>query len=368
MIIYFNEKGAVANYNSLSIATKNTYILNTILSGLKYGDTFVVPSGANFYLIGGVIVASKSEFTFLLNGKLTFRDDRENWPTDQYGGLLSCIKFSSISNVLFTSSSAAQKGVLDGNGLSWWGYDNFLRYGENRPILFEINGGSNITFERILLLNSPRYHFFAKDVTSLTVHNAKVDARVDNSAVHDYANLQAFNTDGFDVSGSRAHFHDIDIWTQDDCIAVKDWSQHMLFERINCSGLGLAVGSIGNSIVNNITFRDCSMHSTVKGIYIKSAWIPGHRPTGTPYASISNITYENIKILSAVQYAIWIGPAQQNFYPCSLQWPNSGPCMISSYHNWNNIVLRNITIVNPPSVMGVILGNKSNPIKVRKEQ
>ena len=79
---------------------------------------------------------------------------------------------------------------------------------------------------------------------------------------------------------------------QDDCISVKDDSEHMLFERINASGmqrhtqkythaythtrtrtcasgLGLTIGSIIKTKVNNITFRDCYMHKTYKGIYMK---------------------------------------------------------------------------------------------------
>ena len=43
----------------------------------------------------------------------------------------------------------------------------------------------------------------------------------------------------------------------------------MLFERINASGLGLAVGSIGDGAVRNVTFRDCYLRDTVKAIYLK---------------------------------------------------------------------------------------------------
>ena len=55
---------------------------------------------------------------------------------------------------------------------------------------------------------------------------------------------------------------------QDDCIAVKNangLSENMLFERISASGVGMTIGSIGCSVVNNITFRDVYMHHTYKG-------------------------------------------------------------------------------------------------------
>ena len=68
----------------------------------------------------------------------------------------------------------------------------------------------------------------------------------------------------------------------------------MLFERITCSGLGLVVGSIGNSIVKNITFKDCYLPSTVKGIYMKTRW----NDTGfvDMSASITDILFQNITI------------------------------------------------------------------------
>ena len=50
---------------------------------------------------------------------------------------------------------------------------------------------------------------------------------------------------------------------------MKDGSNDMLFERIEASGIGLTIGSIGGSKNNNITFRDCHMHKTGKGIYMK---------------------------------------------------------------------------------------------------
>ena len=132
---------------------------------------------------------------------------------------------------------------------------------------------------------------------------------------HSIIDLSAFNTDGIDVSGHNVHIHDVDIWNQDDCIAVKDnyppfgsISSNMTFERINASGLGFVIGSIAGSTVRNITFRDSYMHRPYKGIYLKfrdpeSIW----RQPGL----IEDIVFENITIESPLQWAIWIGPAQQ---------------------------------------------------------
>ena len=85
----------------------------------------------------------------------------------------------------------------------------------------------------------------------------------------------------------------------------------MLFERITASGVGLTIGSIGNSNVNNITFRDCYMPHSWKGIYMK--FRGGDTNEG---GRVSNVLYENIYMEAPEQFAIWIGPAQQSGMLC----------------------------------------------------
>ena len=153
---------------------------------------------------------------------------------------------------------------------------------------------------------------------------------------------------------------------------LQDNSENMLFERITASGIGLTIGSIGNSIVNNITFRDCYMHHTWKGIYLK--FRGGDVTTG---GRISNVLYENIYMESPSQFAVWLGPAQQSdssslcaAHPCSLCWPQleslGAQCNIQENFIFENITLRNVTIRDPKFSygQGVILGNPVTPMKV----
>jgi len=130
----------------------------------------------------------------------------------------------------------------------------------------------------------------------------------------------------------------------------------------------LTIGSIGsNNIVNNITFRDSYMHHTFKGIYTKFRSANGR---------ISNVLYENIYIEAPEQWAIWIGPAQQSdssslcaAHPCSLCWPQlanvGAECNMGSMNVYENITLRNITIVDPKFSygQGVIIGSEDLPMK-----
>ena len=137
----------------------------------------------------------------------------------------------------------------------------------------------------------------------------------------------------------------------------------MLFERITASGVGLTIGSIGTSNVNNITFRDCYMHHTWKGIYMK--FRGGDSSKG---GHISNVLYENIYIEEPEQFAIWIGPAQQYFDAdgCSIFYPYLGDCSIDENFIYENITLRNITVVNPRFNYGhgVIIGHENTPMQV----
>lgn len=152
------------------------------------------------------------------------------------------------------------------------------------------------------------------------------------------------------------------VWNQDDCICVKDGSENMLIERVEASGLGLVIGSIGGSTVRNITFRNAHMHHTYKGIYLK------FRGPGL----IEDVLYENIVMDAPEQWPIWIGPAQQadsvdicKADPCSLCWPMIpfAECNMPANASYVNITLRNITVLNPVQSPGVIIGSASNPMQ-----
>jgi polygalacturonase len=199
-------------------------------------------------------------------------------------------------------------------------------------------------------------------VDGLEVRHVDISARRTNVSSHDPVDMTAFNTDGFDVTGNNVWIHDCSVWNQDDCIAVKDGSSNMLFERITASGVGLTIGSIGGSTVRNITFRDCVMPNSFKGLYLK------FRDSG---GLIADVLYENIVIESPNQWPIWLGPAQQSdsaelcaAHPCSICWPQDpkAKCNAPAAGSYANITFRNITINNAKLSPGVLLGNATNPM------
>ena len=366
IINYETNTGALPNNSSLQVTINNTNIMNSIFNKLLPGDILLIPNNT-YYVMGGITASNLNSITIQIDGTLIYSKDINSWPKNN-GDPVNCMSLLNIKNVTIRSSG---KGIINGNGRNWWGIPliGYLIRAEKRPKLLYINDASNLIIENIIFTNSPYWTVDIENVNGLIIRHSSVINRRTNLDMHDLIDKSAFNTDGFDISGKNVHMHDCYIWTQDDCIAIKGSSSNMLFERINASGLGLTIGSIGSDIVNNITFRNCYMHKTVKGIYLKFNYGAADFPGGL----ITNILYENIIMESPSQYAIWIGPAHQSdtrklcyANPCSLCWPMLKPfakCNIPLYGNFSNITLRNIIINTPVDIPGVLLGPTNNPMK-----
>ena len=194
-------------------------------------------------------------------------------------------------------------GTLNGHGDSWWGYINYLRYGENRPRLFSIINATDVLVEQWLFTQSPYWTFTALDVARLEIRYCGIDNRITDADDHGVANLAAFNTDGFDVAGRDIHIHHSSVWNQDDCFTIQpldsrgynsQCTENVLIEDVTASGLGLTVGAVrptvGHNCVRNVTFRRAHMHHTFKGIYVKSQNTAEPNTTG----EITDILYEDV--------------------------------------------------------------------------
>jgi len=371
-VINFEMIGGIPDDMSEDTAWLNGDLMNKTLEILMPGDIFVVPN-KTFKIMGGIEAWNLNSVTIQIDGTLLFSDDIKNWPRYEDEDVLECIHFYNIENVTFTSQGV---GTLNGQGQRWWGIPGigYLVRGENRPRLFNVQDSKNILVENLFFLDSPYWTFWVHDVDGLEVRNCEISARRSEQDNHNIIDMTAFNTDGFDVSGKNVWIHDCKVWDQDDCIAVKGTSENMLFERIEASGIGVTIGSIGCNEVNNITFRDIYMHHTWKGIYMKFRGCDEVNK-----AKISNVLYENIYMDKPEQFSIWIGPAQQSDssqlcaeHPCSICWPqfeellpNKATCNGQSNSKYENITLRNITIYDPQFEygQGVILAADDTPME-----
>lgn len=361
----------------------NTDALNAALERLQPGDSLVVTEGETFHLNGGVRVKRLRDVSIVVDGTLFFSAPIREWPGQPHCAECpaDAMAFPRARNVTFTSSRPGLVGTLDGGGPKWWGYPwiGYAVRGENRPFLFTVAEGRDVLFERILLKDAGFWTAKFYHADGLEIRDTAVVARRTMAHSHTLLDASAFNTDGLDVSGRNVWIHDVQIWNQDDCIAIKDsrdgYSENMLIERVNASGTGIAIGSISGTHVRNITIRDSYLDRTWKGIYLK------FRGSGT----MSDILIENVTMDAPEQWPIWIGPAQQsspgasksgvssfddllvpicNANPCSLCWPvasswvpDVATCNGVENGVFRNITLRDITINNPVYSPGVLLGD-----------
>jgi hypothetical protein len=357
------DVGGVPDDPSLTAAWLNGGLMNSSLASLAPGDELVLPN-KTFHMMGGIVADGLADVTVRFEGTVVYDDSMKEWPRQQSGGrVLECLKFSRCTNLTLTSSG---KALFNGQGKAWWGLPGvgYLARGEDRPRLLDIEDSAHTLVENLYLQNSPYWTFnwHGAQADGLEVRNVDISARRDGKDDHGLIEETAFNTDGFDVAGKNVHIHDCTVWNQDDTVCAKDGSENMLFERIEASGVGLTIGSIGgNSVNRNITFRDIHMHKPVKGIYMK------FRGNGL----VEDITYENIVIDEPEQTAIWIGPAQQSdsvdlcaAHPCSICWPlvPGAKCGLPDGGQYRNITLRNVTINNPKKPDSYIMANVSVPM------
>lgn len=361
-------------------ASNNTKSLNLALASLAPGDTLAI-ANHTFWLAGGVHATGLINTTIQLDGTLRFLAGREHWPVERYGpkNETRVLKAILISNSVGLTLTSTGIGTIDGNGASWWGYAQYLLHREDRPKLLTIQNATDVLVEHWHFEQSAYHTFHADDVARLEIRYCSIENRVNDEDGHSVRNLEALNTDGFDVSGRDIYIHHSSVWNQDDCFTIvplsrdginADCTENVLIEDVNASGLGLTVGSIGpntrHACIRNVTFRRGLMHHTYKGIYIKSSNQAHPDPRAT--AEITNILYEDIVMEQPEQVPIWIGPAQEadSQNACSLAWPEvpfaKCPSPLSTVA-WTNITLRNIRIVGAKVSPGIVYGNPAKPMQ-----
>ena len=123
-VIDFESIGGIPHNNSYDVMYSNGQLFNNTVNSLQPHDVFVIPN-RTYWLIGGIIASGLTNVKFVIDGTLSFSDDRDTWPKNSGGGVEECIYLSDLTDVTFTSSG---KGTLDGNGQKWWGAINYLKH------------------------------------------------------------------------------------------------------------------------------------------------------------------------------------------------------------------------------------------------
>ncbi|KAJ8662589.1 hypothetical protein O0I10_001550 [Lichtheimia ornata] len=174
-------------------------------------------------------------------------------------------------------------GTINGNGQGWYDAKN-----RKAPPLFKPKA-TNSYFGGFKIVKAPRSHF--------SVNNCKnvVFEQININTVSDDAELDAHNTDAFDVSQSQdIVIQDSTIVNGDDCIAVNRDVTNLTVSNLDCTGShGFSVGSLGKKgeqteTVKDLKFISNKCHNCQNGVRIKT-W-PGGK------GSVSGITFEDITL------------------------------------------------------------------------
>jgi polygalacturonase len=211
-------------------------------------------------------------------------------------------------------------GTIDGSGAQWWTGNNKTPC---RPKMLKMDA-KHVLLHSFLLLNGAAWH------TSLSGEHYRIyGVRIRSPPYH-----IAPNTDGLDISAKYVHIRDADIMNGDDSICMKSPAQSILVENsIVRQGNGLVVGTSGDALFRNISFKNCTAIGTAFGAHIKFK--------DTQVGSVTDILFEDILIVNATRYAIGINQNGQSLPSESQQRERSNVTV-------NNVTYRRITAIPAP--------------------
>ena len=419
--------GAIASDPSVATGQRNMAAANAALGNASRGDTVLIPPG-DWYTLGGIALRDRAGVTLRVEGTLHAIADFDAWPMADGGRRFADIlSFSNCSDLVVTAGGTS--GTIDGAGKKWWNKWVLDPLPAHRPTMLNVSSSDNTLVEGLRLKNAPNFHILLSDANGAEVRfvhisvdrsgmaAAKAVLRTKRQAVAAAAAAAALlerggvaavaaaaaavggggvggfplqpedlNTDGIDASGQNVWVHDVVIDNDDDSIAVKPChagscrsacSQNMLFENLVLTGFGASIGSVPPTqphpnCVRNITFRNVTMPETGKGIYVKSnpsCAFNASAGEARKTASITDVLFEDFRIVNPRWWAIWIGPQQQHepgsalSDKCAIDYPISGACPTQGCVTFDNITLRNVLVEGTPWLSpGVVLGNASNPM------
>lgn len=191
--------------------------------------------------------------------------------------------------------------VIDGNGPAYW--DGL---GSNGPApkpdhFIVVKKTTNAKILNLNIKNWPVHCFNIIDNEHLTISGLLL-----NNSAGDKPNSKsggkpaAHNSDGFDISSSDYVVLDnINVYNQDDCVAVTSGTQITVDKMYCYGGHGLSIGSVGgksNNTIDTVTFSNSQVVNSQNGCRIKTN-------SGTT-GSIKNVTYQGITLNGITQYGI----------------------------------------------------------------
>jgi len=347
----------IADYGAINDGvTKNTKAISDAIAACAKagGGTILIPSGK--WLTGPIKLKSNINFHLDEEAEILFSQN----PNDYLPVVLTrwegneCYNYSPLlyakdcHNIAITG-----KGVINGQGWSWWHwkysqddaaqrlYDSQYNgipvkdriFGTEkdalRPPLIQLFNCNTVLLEDYTSKNSPFWNNHIVYCSNVVIRNIRL--------INPY---DAPNADGLDIDSSKdIYINGIFANVGDDALVIKSglnedgWRVNKPSENIVAENYHIATGHggfvIGSEMsggVKNILVRNCSYKGTELGIRIKSK-----RGRGS---YVKNIWFENIEMEDINGEAIRINM----FYPAS-----SASSRTNTAPDFSNINLKNIT-------------------------
>lgn len=190
--------------------------------------------------------------------------------------------------------------VIDGNGADYWDGEGDSGGNAKPNYFFKLEDLDDSTFYGMTIQNWPTHLFRIGDCTNLEMYNLLLDNSAGNEEDSSTGDVIAKNTDGFDVSDDTdgLYLHDITIYNQDDCVAVKS-GKNMVFDTLYCSGgHGLSIGGVDSDIdISNVTFSNSAVIDSQNGVRIKTN-------ADSTDSTVTGVIYSNIQMSGITIYGL----------------------------------------------------------------
>ncbi|KAF6832669.1 rhamnogalacturonase A precursor [Colletotrichum plurivorum] len=213
--------------------------LKSAWDACKTGGEVLIPAG-EWGLGTWVTLSGGSGVSINLEGTI--------YRTGTAGGHMIIVQKS--TDVEFYSGNS--KGAMQGYG---------YQFHKHRPRLLRFVSVTDFSVHDIALVDSPAFHFVMDGVKNGEVYNMIV--RGGNQGGLDGFNLMA---------STNVHVHDVAVTNKDECVTVKNKSNHILVENVFCNWSGgCGIGSLGaDTAISDILYRNVYTSKSNQMLMIKN--------------------------------------------------------------------------------------------------
>lgn len=140
-----------------------------------------------------------------------------------------------------------------------YGYE-FHEDGSYGARIMRLYKTSNFSIHDIALVDAPQFHLTLDTCESGEIYNTIIHGGYEGGL------------DGIDVWGSNIWIHDVEVSNKDECVTVKNPSDHLLIENVHCNWSGgCAMGSLGaDTDIHDIEYRNIYTHNSNQMYMFKS--------------------------------------------------------------------------------------------------